>query len=66
MVPLLVVLIVCLITVLVGTCELALGLVIFTYFERVPKGIQYVGPFWCGIFPILAAFMTFVGLRRKY
>ena len=51
---------------LIGTTELAVGLVEFMYFDMIPKPFVYVGSFWAGCFPILGAFVVFIGMRKQY
>ena len=64
--PLFVILVICLLCFLIGTTELAVGIVEFTYFDMIPKPFVYVGSFWAGCFPILGAFMVFIGMRKQY
>ena len=65
--PLFVILVVCLICFLVGTTELAVGIVEFMYFDAIPKTfVTYAGSFWAGCFPILGAFAVFIGMRKQY
>ena len=64
--PLFVILVICLLCFLVGTTELAVGIVEFMYFDMIPKQFVYVGSFWAGCFPILGAFAVFIGMRKQY
>jgi len=64
--PLFLILVICLMCFLIGTTELAVGLVEFMYFDFIPKSFVYVGSFWAGCFPILGAFVVFIGMRKQY